>query len=145
MVTPMAFARGREFPRILEAIPPFLRYLMVGVASFATDFSVYGALTGAARVDPLIAHLVSRPLGALTCFFLNRAWTFRAAGRVVPQLAKFWVVFGASLALTEGLLALFHRGAGLPPIPAKGLAEGIAVVFNFLALKHFAFHAAADR
>lgn len=145
MVFPMPVARTRELPRFLEAIPAFPRYLLVGLASFATDFSIYASLTGAFGVDPLIAHLVSRPLGGLTCFFLNRAWTFRAGGYVVPQLARFWVVFGASLLLTEGLLALFYRGVGLPAIPAKALAEGIAVVFNFLALKHWTFQKGISR
>ena len=51
------------------------------------------------------------------------------------------LLFAASLAWTEGLLALFVRVLWLPPLPAKALAEGIAVTFNFLALKHFAFRA----
>lgn len=134
-----------ELAAPLRSIPPFFRYLVVGLASFATDFSIYAGLTGPARLDPLVAHLVSRPVGGLVCFALNRAWTFRASGAVVPQLARFWGVFGASLALTEGLLAVFSRGIGLPPVPAKALAEGIAVVFNFLALKHWTFRASAGR
>jgi len=120
-------------------VPVFPRYLLAGLGSFLADFSVFGLLTGAAGVDPLIAHLVSRPLGGVTCFYLNRTWTFRSTGPVSIQLVRFWCVFGVSLALTEGLLAVFCKWMGLPPIPGKGLAEAIALVFNFLALKHWTF------
>ena len=124
---------------MFQMAPAFVRYLVAGLGSFVTDFSVFTLLAVPAGVDPLIAHLVSRPLGGLTCFYLNRTWTFRSSGPVPIQMARFWCVFGVSLALTEGLLALFCKGIGLPPVPGKALAEGIALTLNFLALKHWTF------
>ncbi len=121
------------------ALPPFARYLVAGLGAFAVDFSVFAALTGGARIDPLIAHLASRPLGGIACLVLNRWWTFGSTGRVASDFARFACVFGASLALTEGLLALFLAAVGLPALVGKALAEGLVVGFNFLALRHFAF------
>jgi putative flippase GtrA len=120
-------------------VPLFGRYLVAGLGSFAADFSVFTLLTHGASLDPLISHLLSRPLGGLTCFYLNRTWTFRSSGPIAAQLVRFWAVFGASLALTEGLLALFCKGIGIPAVAAKALAEAIAVAFNFLALWHWTF------
>lgn len=123
----------------------FARYLAVGLASFGVDVSAFAALVSGAGMDPLVAHLVSRPLGGLTCFVLHRAFTFGATGPVARQLTRFACVFGASLALTEGLLALFTRGIGMPAVAGKVLAEGIAVLFNFLALRHFTFRSREPR
>ena len=118
-----------------------IRYLLAGTASFSVDFSVYSALHHLAGTDPLIAHLVSRPLGGVTCFLVNRIWTFRASGRGTAglQFTKFWCVFAVSLFLTEALLALFVRGLSIHPDPAKVMAEGLVLIINFLCLKHWTF------
>ena len=129
------------------ALPAFARYLIAGLGAFSVDFSVFAALTGGAGVDPLIAHLVSRPLGGIACFVLNRWWTFASTasgGRVASDFGRFVCVFGASLALTEGLLALFIEAIGLPALVGKALAEGLVVGFNFLALRHFAFRSRGE-
>jgi putative flippase GtrA len=119
----------------------FARYLLAGVASFTVDFSLYTLLATALGADPLLANAISRPVGGLTCFFINRSWTFNAAGRnpFPLQILRFWCVFGASLLLTEGLIALFCKGWGLSAVPGKALAETIAVGFNFMALKYWTF------
>jgi putative flippase GtrA len=115
------------------------RYLISGVCSAGVDFLLFSVLV-VWRIDPLIAHLVSRPTGGVTCFFLNRYWTFRAReGAFSGQFVRFWCVFAMSLLLTEGLLALFLRGLGLPPLAGKALAEAIAIGFNFTTLKLWTF------
>lgn len=117
------------------------RYLLAGAVSCAVDFSMYTLLASAAGADPLLANIISRPAGGLTCFFINRSWTFNAAGRSPfgRQIVRFWSVFGASLLLTEGLIALFCKAMSLPPVPGKALAEVIAVGLNFVANKHWTF------
>lgn len=119
--------------------PIFARYLVAGTGSFVADFSVFAVLTGRMALAPLAAHAISRPLGGLACFFLNRTYTFRSTGPLAGEFARFWCVFGASLVLTSGLIALLCGLVGLPPLAGKGLAETIAVAFNFLALGRFAF------
>ncbi len=119
--------------------PLLAAYLFAGLGSVATDFSVFTLLTGTAGLGPVGAHVVSRPLGGVTCFLLNRRFTFRSAGPLAPEFVRFWCVFGVSLTLTSGLIALFCGPFDLAPLPGKALAEAIAVVFNFLALKHWTF------
>ena len=123
-------------------LPAFVRYLVAGLGSFAVDFSAFAGLTGVAGVDPLVAHLVSRPLGGIACYALNRRWTFASTAAVAPEFTRFAMVFFASLAITEGLLALFLTVIGLPPLVGKALAEGTVVTFNFFALRHFAYRTA---
>lgn len=131
----------RSVAAAAPSAPAFVRYLASGLGAFAVDFSAFAFVTHGAGVDPLVAHLVSRPLGGVACYALNRRFTFGSDAPVAPELLRFVGVFFASLALTEGLLALFLVVAGLPALLGKALAEGIVVVFNFLALKHFAYRA----
>ena len=132
-------------PPLEHASPPARRYpllavyLLAGLGSLVTDFSVFTLLTETTDMSPVGAHVISRPLGAVTCFLLNRRFTFRSAGPLAPEFVRFWCVFGVSLALTSGLIALLCGPFDLEPVPGKALAEAIVVVFNFLALKHWTF------
>jgi len=119
--------------------PLLAAYLLAGLGSVVTDFSLFTLLTRTTALSPVGAHVISRPLGAVTCFVLNRRFTFRSAGPLAPEFVRFWCVFGVSLALTSGLIAVFCGPLGLAPVPGKALAEALAVVFNFLALKHWTF------
>jgi putative flippase GtrA len=132
-------------PRVWERLPilraSFVRYSLAGCGSLVVDFSVFALLTMAFHVEAVRSHMVSRPLGGLTCYLLNRHFTFQAVGRgsAHQQFVRFWCVFFFSLGLTAGLLALFVKALGMPDLLGKALAEGIAFVFNFLALKHWTF------
>jgi putative flippase GtrA len=139
-------ARSGAWLALRPAIP-LITYLLLGTCSFAVDFSVYFGLAIGEGLDPLIANLVSRPMGGMTCFLLNRRFTFRAidASPLKVQMIRFWCVWGLSMALTEGLLALFVKGLHFSPGPGKALAEAIALLFNFLALKHWTFQRASRR
>ncbi len=118
---------------------PFFRYLLAGLASLATDFSLYALLTHGAELDPLVANLVSRPIGGLVCYQLNRRFTFRSTEAVPGELARFTAVFLVSFGLTEVLLGLFCHVLTFGPVVGKDLAEACAFFFNFFALKHFTF------
>ena len=120
-----------------------IRYLLAGTVPLAVDFSVFTTLRRLGA-DPLLINLISRPLGGVTCFLVNRFWTFRAAGRggAAMQFTKFCCVFAMSSFLSEALLALFTRGFGATGASAdasKAVAEGLVLVFNFLCLKHWTF------
>ncbi len=132
--------RKSSRPGILPG-PEFLRYLLAGLASFATDYSVFLVLIDILRLDEIPSHWISRPIGGVVCFLINRRWTFHAIDRGLlrVQIARFWLVWGMSYALTTGLLALFSKVVGLPAEAAKPLAEGLAVIFNFLCLKFWTF------
>src|SRR5688572_2765965 len=70
-----------------------IRYLLAGIVPLSVDFSICTVLHDLAGAHALIANIASRPLGGVTCFLVNRYWTFRAAGRGGAgfQFTKFWV------------------------------------------------------
>jgi len=131
-------APGPDWRVILKDL---VRYATVGLGAAVTDLSLYALLTHGLGVHPLIANLISRPIGGMVSFTLNKVWTFRARGRApLPvQLTRFWCVFGASYALSEGLLFLLHSLAHLGPMPAKIAAEALVGVFNFTMQRQWTF------
>ncbi len=120
----------------------FALYLLVAPASMLADLSVYwGLISIFDGFDPVLAHLVSRPVGGLVCFFLNKHVTFRNAGKAsaTRQMAKFWVVFGTSYLLSTGLLAFFVHVLSFGDFYAKLSAEAICVLFNYASLRFWTF------
>ena len=125
----------------MEILRQFIRYSLAGLLSGGVDLGLYAGLYHLLGVNPLAANLVSRTAGGLVCYFVNRYWTFgdRGTARSSVQFVRFWLVFLASLFLSEILLAAFYEGLEWPAVPAKLAAEGIILVFNFLALRHYTF------
>jgi putative flippase GtrA len=119
----------------------FVKYSLAGVVSAAVDIGTYTLLTLGNEEHPLTANLVSRSLGGLVCFYLNKYWTFGNKGRShdLIQFGRFWIIFGVSLGLSEALLWLIYDVIGMTAVPSKLLVEGILVLFNFAALRHWAF------
>ncbi len=125
----------------LSILLDFGRYLAVGGVSAATDFGVFSLLVRQVEIHPLASHSISRPLGGLVCFFLNKYWTFRSGekGPLAGQFVRFWCVFAMSLGISTVLLWLFLKLFPSVPEIAKACAEAIVVAFNFLSLKYWTF------
>ena len=122
----------------------FLRYGAVGALAACLDLTVFFLLSVWLNVWYLFAHSVSRGLGGMVNFTLNRAWTFGhrgPAGRW-PDLRRFAIVYLFSYCGSSGLLSFFHEVVQLGPVSAKLVAEGTMFIFNFLALRAWAFRGA---
>lgn len=119
----------------------FLRFLATGAGAAAVDLSTYALLVKVFGVHALIANLVSRPMGGLFSFTVNKFWTFanRDKARVHVQFVKYWVLWGAGYAMSEGLLALYLSALHIPPLLAKPAAEATVGIVNFFALRLWVF------
>ena len=119
----------------------FSIYLIVGLIAATVDFGVYYLLATRLDIEPLIVNLVSRPLGGLVCFYLNKRWTFRNRGSksLSAQQIRFWCVFLMSLGLTEVLIGFFHHVLRFHEMVAKLASEAVAVIFNYVCLKFWTF------
>jgi putative flippase GtrA len=118
-----------------------IRYYTVGACAAASDFSIYLILARAVGLSPLVANLVSRPVGGLVGFVLNRLWTFRRRRSLGAgtQFARFWLVWAVSFCLSESLVAVFYNLLGLGVLSTKICAEAIAGVLTFLLQRHWTF------
>ncbi len=113
------------------------------MAAAAADFGLYGWLVRAG-LNPLPAHLISRPTGGLVGFLGHRCWTFRGRDYAHPwwgqagRYAVVWIVayVASSVLLSLHLLWLPHR-----PTLAKLLSEGTVGLVNFVLQRQWTFAA----
>jgi putative flippase GtrA len=141
---PVAAARPR--PRAVET-RRFGRFLVVGLGGTLIDFGLLALLTGIG-VPTLLANTLSFSAGACSNFTWNRLWTFAEARRRPwgVQLVQFLAVSAVGLAINDAIVMMLqtplgnllgHPAQGY--LPAKVVATGVAVVWNFLANRYWTF------
>lgn len=115
------------------------RYTLVGGVVFLIDLLAYWLLMTLAGSWFLYAHFVSRSIGGVSCFFLNRFVTFRRTGPTGfwGDLARFAVLYGFSFFLASVLVYLNVRLARLDPMPGKVVAECTVFLFNYTVMKYW--------
>lgn len=128
----------------LRLLGELLRFGVVGTVGFVVDAAVL-TLGLQAGLGPWLGRALSYLAGATTTFSLNRAWTFRQAGRggVVRQWAVFLLVnllgFACNYATYAALITLSPLVAAHPVL---GVAAGslAGLVGNFAMSRRFVFH-----
>jgi putative flippase GtrA len=121
----------------------FLRFGLVGAAGFVVDAAVL-MLALALGLGPWFGRILSYVAAASATFAMNRAWTFREAGRARPmrQWALFLTVNLSGFVCNYGtygtLIALVPAVAANPVLGvAAGSIAGLAG--NFLLTRRFVF------
>lgn len=125
------------------SLPPPLRFALVGTVGFVVDGGLLQLLT-LAGWGPLEARLVSFPVAVLCTWWLNRSITFqgRDHGSLLASLLRYIGVSvvgtGVNFAVYAGLVYGSQAMAARPLVPFA-IASVVALVFNYLGSKHFAF------
>jgi putative flippase GtrA len=115
----------------------FVRYCTVGASGYLVNSALFWVLAGAIAYP--LAFAVAFVAAASTNFALNRAWTFRAGGRVSPQYARFLAVSLAALAIDLVVLVSLAEAAGLPKLAAAAIAIVAATPASFLGNRLWTF------
>lgn len=120
------------------------RFVAVGCANFIVSFAVFygsyhylplGELGGRGAVANVLAYAA----GMLNSFLLNRAWTFRAEGRVAVHAWRFALLNAATLAASTLVVLVLVDRAGYPAL-AVWLPLTLAILTaHYLGMKHWAF------
>ena len=127
-----------------RAATEFLRFGAVGTAGFLVDAAVLTAGL-AVGLGPWIGRVLSYLAAATTTYLLNRAWTFRGAGRrdaPVRQWALFLLTNLGGFACNYGTYAAMIAGSPLVARhPVLGVAAGslAGLLCNFLLVRRFVF------
>jgi putative flippase GtrA len=108
-----------------------LRFGMVAPLVFAVDWSVLHLLVGLG-IPPLAARVGSLAASVGVGFLLNRAFTFRAAGRPTGrEFGRYLLAAGLGIATNYGVFAAAHRlGLPDPAAIAAGMLAAAAVTFT---------------
>ncbi|MCG7964758.1 MAG: GtrA family protein [Candidatus Thiodiazotropha taylori] len=119
----------------------FLRYLLVGGASWVVDFLVFFLTYSHIGIVP--AQTVARIVGALVAFaghklivFEDRQFTPQAMRQQIVQYLILWLV---SYTLSVILLLAFIDLLQLHPVAAKLITEAIIIAINFVTMRRYIF------
>ena len=135
---------GAEKPNMRKIIEQFLRFGVVGTVGFLVDSAVLLAMM-ALGLGPYGGRVVSYLAAASTTFALNRAWTFRDAGRerpVATQWGRFILVnlvgFAANYGTYAALIATSSLVAenlvlGVAAAPSRALVQGAGASWRISA------------
>ena len=132
---------------LLEKIPRrWLRFLCVGTLGFVVDAVVLMLLILGFGWGPYSARFISFGVAVPVTWLLNRTWTFRenATSNLMREgtVYLFMQIVGAALNL-----GIYSAGVYLSstmreyPLVALALGCGSAMLFNYWAMKRFAFTA----
>lgn len=115
------------------------KYAAVGGVVLLLDVGLYWLLINLCAVWYLYAHFVSRAVGGLACFALNRQVTFRshAKGRFVQQLVRFVLLYALSFILSSFLIYGLVGGLASPRVLGKVAAELIVFLMNYSIMKYW--------
>jgi putative flippase GtrA len=119
-----------------------VRFGIVGVAGFLVDGGLLQALITFAGWGPVSARLISFPAAVLATWLLNYTFTFASGASLLQSLWRYVLVSlgGASVNfLIYTSLVVASLGLLSVPIVSLAIASIVALAFNFLGSKYFAF------
>ena len=117
-----------------------LRFIIVGLVTFALNFFLVWLFYGKAALDYRMAVSYAYFITVVTHFILNRSFTYRhKAGSVVPVTAKYcamlFVNYGLTLSITTATVELLR----LTPYYGIVFSTFATALSSFLLMKHFVF------
>ncbi len=125
----------------------FARFLTVGALGSFLDFGLLAALK-AIGLPTLPANSISFTAGVVNNFTWNSLWTFsdRRTGRWQARFLQFLLVSLVGLALNNAIVLLLEAPLGaliqnpaLGYAPAKVIATGVVVFWNYFANRNWTF------
>jgi dolichol-phosphate mannosyltransferase len=115
------------------------KFGIVGGSGYLINLVVFALLASVFDVHHLAAAIGAFLVAVSNNFFWNRHWTFGPGENPAHfQAARFFVVSIASLGVNLVVLEALLSG-GMGEIPAQAIAVAVAMPFNFLGNKLWAF------
>ena len=118
------------------------RFVVVGLSNAVIGFSVFRACLATPIDLPFkaaLSQLVTYAVGISWSFWMNRRWTFRTSGSVVPQAARFTVLQIAFALLSSAAIGLSVDHWGNAATPSWLGVMSVVTVLNFLLSRMWAF------
>ena len=117
-----------------------LKFGLVGLANTATDFLVFSVCIYFLSFHILPANIAAFLVAVVQSYFVNRAWTFKAAekrGSGVHQIIKFVLIQASALLISSAvvLTAANYLHWSL----SKLISIFFTFVWSFVLVKYFVF------
>lgn len=116
------------------------KFGLVGASGYVINLAVFALLNGSLGIHYSLAAIGAFCVAVSSNFFWNRHWTFGAGdGHAGFQAARFLTVSVAALVINLAVLEMLVASAALGELPAQAIAVAVAMPFNFLGNKLWAF------
>ena len=116
-----------------------LKFFIVGIANTLIGLLAIYLCKWLLGFSDALANISGYIIGLTVSFLLNREWTFRHAGAMLPALVRFLVIFALAylLNLATVLTAIHSFGVNAYLAQAIGIAPYTAIFY--LGSRYFAF------
>jgi putative flippase GtrA len=116
----------------------FIKFAIVGFSGMVIDFSITILLKEKLKVHRYVASSAGFITAASSNYIMNRIWTFRSTNpEIFREFGTFILISACGLALNNFILYIFEKRAGF--YPAKILATGVTILWNFFANYYLTF------
>lgn len=116
------------------------KFGLVGASGYIINLGVFAFLNDSLGVHYALAAVGAFCVAVSSNFFWNRHWTFAAGdGHAGFQAVRFFTISVAALAINLVVLQVLVTGFSLGELPAQAIAVAVAMPFNFLGNKLWAF------
>ena len=140
---------AQTFEHSSKELTRFARFLTVGTLGTALDFGLLAALK-LAGLPTLLANSISFTAGVANNFTWNSRWTFadlrRRDANLGAKFFQFLLVSLVGLALNNAIVLLLETPLGaligsadFGYVPAKIIATGVVVFWNYFANRNWTF------
>ncbi len=124
-----------------EVLLKFVKFGVVGVSGVVVDFGITWLLKEKLKANKYLANSSGFICAVISNYLLNRIWTFESHDpAVAKQFGAFALVALVGLALNNGIIYLLTERLKTKFYPAKLIATGIVMLWNFWANYTFTFH-----
>jgi putative flippase GtrA len=117
-----------------------LKFGVVGGSGYLINLVVFAVLADKLGVHHSVAAIGAFCVAVTNNFLWNRYWTFGPGSATAGfQAVRFLVISVASLAINLAVLEALLAGTGVGELTAQAIAVAVAMPFNFLGNKLWAF------
>jgi putative flippase GtrA len=112
----------------------FLKFGVVGFSGMVVDFGITYLFKEKIKIHKYLANSLGFIVATGTNYSLNRLWTFNNHDpNTVTQFGKFFVISLIGLAMSNGIIYIFHEKLKWNFYFAKAFAIGLVSLWNFFA------------
>jgi putative flippase GtrA len=122
------------------ALQEFSLFIPVAVTSAGFDMAVFSTLVFFVEIEPIFSQGISRVMGGLTSFGLNKLVTFKnKESKTSVEVRRFLILYSVSYLLSLTLFSLLDRVLLMGVFISKILSDGICFLLNFVAMKLYVY------
>lgn len=117
----------------------FLRYLWVGLLSFAVDFTMFMTLFNFMALPVTWANVCARGVSSTFNFLLNRKIVFKSRGNILKEYVKYFILMIYIITINTSVVYFTYNYVTKFAASVKLTAEIITFFVTFMVSRSFVF------